>query len=118
MTKFEIETRRRLYVFIEKKKQQLTQQNVRQQHMHMMHSVQQHRHDMFTVPLTVLSHHSITSMMHILSYSCSYLHSDKQFVSKNFVIVLINPIICLEANGNVNHLSSVDHNDLPCLQMV
>lgn len=79
MTKFEIETRRRLYVFIEKKQQQqLTQQNVRQQHMYMMQSVHQHRHDMFTVPLTVLLHHSITSMMHILSYSCSYLHSDKQ----------------------------------------
>ena len=60
MTTFERETRHPLEVSIKKK--QLTWQNVRQQCAHMMCSVHLHRHDMLTVPLTVLLHYPITSM--------------------------------------------------------
>ena len=62
MTKFEKETRHWLYVFIKKKL--LTQQIARQQAMHMMGSVHLHRYDVLTVPVTVLLHCPITSMMH------------------------------------------------------
>ena len=67
MTKFVKETRQQVYLFI-KKKQQLTQQNARQQHVHMTRSVHLHKHDMLTVPLTVLLHCPITSMTCTLSY--------------------------------------------------
>ena len=63
MTKFEKETRHWLYVFIKKKKL-LTQRIARQQTMHMMGSVHLHRYDVLTVPVTVLLHCPITSMMH------------------------------------------------------
>ena len=62
MTKFEKETRHWLYVFIKKKL--LTQRIARQQTMHMMGSVHLHRYDVLTVPVTVLLHCPITSMMH------------------------------------------------------
>ena len=72
LTKFEKEIRDRLwlYVFIKKrkgkKKEQLTRQNARQQHM--TRSVQLPWHDVLTVPLTVLLHCPITSMTRTLSY--------------------------------------------------
>ena len=66
MTKFEKETRHRLYVFI--KNQRLTQQNARQQRAHATCSVHFHWHDVLTVPLTVLGHRPITSMRHMLPY--------------------------------------------------
>ena len=47
MTKFEKETRQRLYVLIKKK--QLSRRNARQQHAHMTRSVHFHRHDVLTV---------------------------------------------------------------------
>ena len=53
MTKFEKETRHRLYVFIKKKKL-LTRRNAEQQRAHMTRSVHLHMHDVLTVPLTVL----------------------------------------------------------------
>ena len=66
MTKFEKETRRRLYVFI--KNQQPTRRNARQQRAQMTRSFHLHRHDVLTVPLTVLLHRPITSMMCTLPY--------------------------------------------------
>ena len=62
MTKFEKETKHQLYVFT-KIKQQLTRRNARQQRAHMtLSGPVLHRHDMLTVPLTVLLHCPITSM--------------------------------------------------------
>ena len=52
MTKFEKETRHRLYVFIKKKL--LTRRNAEQQRAHMTRSVHLHMHDVLTVSLTVL----------------------------------------------------------------
>ena len=66
MTKFEKETRHRLYVFI--KNQRLTQRNARQQRAHATCSVHLHWHDVLTVPLTVLLHRPVTSMTQILPY--------------------------------------------------
>ena len=73
VTKFEKEIRHLLYIFIRKKKQ-LTQQNVQQQHAHVANTVHIHRYDMSTV----LLHCLITSMMHALSYSCSNHALDNQ----------------------------------------
>ena len=70
MTKFEKETRHRLYVFI-KKKQQLTRRNARQQRTHMTRFVQLHGHDVLTVPLTVLLYCPITGTTRTLSHWCS-----------------------------------------------
>ena len=73
VTKFEKEIRHLLYIFIRKKKQ-LTQQNVQQQHAHVANTVHIHRYDMSTA----LLHCLITSMMHALSYSCSNHALDNQ----------------------------------------
>ena len=67
MTKFEKETRYQLYVFIKTKKQQFTRRNARQQRPHMTHSVPSYRHDVLTVPFTVLLHCQIAGMTRILS---------------------------------------------------
>ena len=66
MTQFEKEIRHRFYVFL-KKKRQLTQRNARQQRARMTYSVHLHRHDVLTVPLTVLSNCPITSVTQTLS---------------------------------------------------
>ena len=70
MTKFGKETRYRLYVFIKKQQQQ------RQQHTHI--SVHFHKHYMIIVPLTVVLHCPITSMVHTLYYKCSNWAGDNQ----------------------------------------
>ena len=66
MTKFEKETRYKLYVFI--KNQQSTQRNTIQHHTLMTRSVHLHGHDVLPVPLTVLLHCPIKSMKRMLSY--------------------------------------------------
>ena len=72
VTKFGKETRDRLWLYVfskmrkRKKKQQLTRQNARQQHM--TRSVQLPWHDVLTVPFTVLLHCSITHMTRTPSY--------------------------------------------------
>ena len=67
------------YIFSWKKKQQqLTQQNARQQHAHMTCSVYLHKHDVLTVPLTVLLHYQITRMTCTLPYQCSNQAGDNQ----------------------------------------
>ena len=68
MTKFEKETRHRLYVLIKKNNnnngfKQLTRRNVRQLRTHLTRSVHLHGHDVLTVPFTVLLHCPNTSMM-------------------------------------------------------
>ena len=68
MKKFDKETIHRSDVFIKKKQQQLTRRNARQQRAHMTRSVHLHRHDVLTVPSTVLLHCPITSMTRTLSY--------------------------------------------------
>ena len=73
-----------------KNKQQLTQQNVRQQCVHMMRSVHLHRHDMLTVPLTVLLNYQITRMTCTLPYQCSNQAGDNQSHSRILFSVLIN----------------------------
>ena len=55
MTKFEIENRHWLEVFV-KEKQQLTRRNARQQRAHMTRSVQLHKDDVLTVPSIALLH--------------------------------------------------------------
>ena len=65
--KFEKETSHQLYIFIERK-QHLAWWNVRQQHAYMTSSVHLHKRDLLIIPLTVLLHCPITSMMHTLSY--------------------------------------------------
>ena len=56
MTKFGKEIRYRLYVFTKKQRQQqqFTRRNARHQRAHMIRSVHLRRHDVLTVPLTVL----------------------------------------------------------------
>ena len=61
MTKFEKETRHRLYVFT-KTKNNSSPGEMRDNSAHMTCSVHSHRHDTLTIPLTVLLHCSITSM--------------------------------------------------------
>ena len=53
--------------FQKNQKQQFTRRNARQQRAHMTRSVPSYRHDVVTVPLTVLLHCPITSMTRILS---------------------------------------------------
>ena len=55
-------------IHFHEEKQQLTQRNARQQCLHMTSCVHFHRHDMLTVPLTVLLHCPISSMKLTLSY--------------------------------------------------
>ena len=82
--KFEKETRHRLgfYVFIKKRKRKkkatVTRRNARQQYM--TRSVHLHRHDVLSVPLTVLLHCPITNMK--LSYQCSNQAGDYQSRSR------------------------------------
>ena len=61
-----------------KKTRQLIQQNARQQHAHMTHSVHLHRHEVLTVPLTVLLHYQITRMTCTLPNQCSNQAGDNQ----------------------------------------
>ena len=86
MTKFE---KRKLISVIRfhKNWQQLTRRNARQHRTHMTCSVHFHRHDVLTVPLTVLLHCLITSMTRILSYKYSNRAGDNQSHSRIFVIV-------------------------------
>ena len=53
--------------FQKNQKQQFTRRNARQPRAHMTRSVPSYRHDVVTVPLTVLLHCPITSMTRILS---------------------------------------------------
>ena len=57
---------------------------VRQQHIFMTRSVHLLRHDLLTVPSTVLLHCPITSMMCTLSHKCSNQVSDNQSRSREF----------------------------------
>ena len=69
MKKFGKETRHQLFVFIkEKKNQQLTRRNARQQRARMTRSVHLHRHNELHVPLTVLLHFPITRVTRTLSF--------------------------------------------------
>ena len=63
-----------------KQKQQLTQRNARQQRVTRSSCLQ--RHDVLTVPLTVLLHRPITNMTHALSYQCSIRAGDIQSRSR------------------------------------
>ena len=95
-----------VFIFI-KKQQQLSWQNVGQRHVHMTSSVHFHRHDMIIVPLTVLLHCPITSMICTLYYSAQIrlvitnhigvivlinrwkvIFSDESFFSQHFLILI------------------------------
>ena len=80
------------------KKQQLTWQNAKQQHAYLMHSVHLHRHDVLTVPLTVLLHwwrrrKNCTDFFETWKWKISV--KDKQFVllNKNIEVPPFNPQI-------------------------
>ena len=79
MTKFEKEIKHRLYVVIKKQQQQqLTRQNARKKHTLMTLFVHLHKHEVSTVPLTVLLHRPSRSMTCTLSYIVLYLGGDDQ----------------------------------------
>ena len=77
ITKFEKETRHRLYVFI--KKTQVNSVECATIHAHMMRSVHLHSNDVLTVPLTVHLHYSIKSMTHALPLSVKVTWFRMQF---------------------------------------
>ena len=59
--------------FHDEKKKHLTQWNAWQKRMHMVHTVYLHRHDMLTVPLTVLLHSPITSIIITITISSNVI---------------------------------------------